>query len=132
MGKNSPTSYKYVFLKNWNEFKKGEVVYGVEKPAEKAIPGAQYKKALRAAGVSISAHRKNFFIPKTEIGKTIKKVDDSTPTGTKPPIGGTITGGTTTETQSGLFTTKNIVLGVAFLAIGYFVYTKFIKKGKGK
>jgi hypothetical protein len=27
-------------------------------------------------------------------------------------------------------TTKNVVLGVAVLAIGYFVYKKYIKKGK--
>ena len=43
------------------------------------------------------------------------------PVVSKPPV---------KEEPKKLFTTKNVVLGVAVLAIGYFVYKKYIKKGK--
>jgi hypothetical protein len=120
-------SKKYVFLKDWKEFKKGEVVNGVEEPAEKFPEGVTPVRAPRPAGIAISAHRKRFFIPKTELGKTIKEANKAI-----PPVsttGGATSGNTTTESKS-LFTTKNIVMGVAILAIAYFGYTKFIKKGK--
>jgi hypothetical protein len=116
----------YVFLKDVKQefsIKKGDKLKGEERAGfvrftknnPKSSPSAKYK-ALEVK------------IPNSELGK---KVNAAIPPKTKPPVGGT-TDGSTTETQSGLFTTKNIVLGVAFLAIGYFVYTKFIKKSKGK
>jgi hypothetical protein len=43
------------------------------------------------------------------------------PVVSKPPV---------KEEPKKLFTTKNVVLGVAVLAIGYFVYKKYIKRGK--
>jgi len=43
------------------------------------------------------------------------------PVESKPPV---------KEEPKKLLTTKNVVLGVAVLAIGYFVYKKYIKKGK--
>ena len=43
------------------------------------------------------------------------------PVESKPPV---------KEEPKKLLTTKNVVLGVAVLAIGYFVYKKYIKKVK--
>jgi hypothetical protein len=58
-----------------------------------------------------------------------------TSTNTKLPVktkgnSSTTSGTTTTQTQSGLFTTKNIVIGVIVLAVAYYGYKKYVKKGK--
>jgi len=42
----------------------------------------------------------------------------------------TTSGTTTTQTQSGLFTTKNIIIGVIVLAVAYYGYKKYVKKSK--
>jgi hypothetical protein len=122
-------TFKYVFLKDvTQEFsvKKGDKLEG-----ELTAEYVRFSKKNPQCPPNVKCMPLFVKIPNSELGKTIKKVNAAIPPKTKPPVGGT-TDGSTTETQSGLFTTKNIVLGVAFLAIGYFVYTKFIKKGKGK
>jgi hypothetical protein len=58
--------------------------------------------------------------PALKIGGNIKKPQGK-PVESKPPV---------KEEPKKLLTTKNVVLGVAVLAIGYFVYKKYIKKGK--
>jgi len=130
---------KYKFLKDYKDFaKKGQILEGTEMPGRKPLPGSGAKFASQPATIMfVLGGDSVFHVLQSEIGKTIEKVaDDKAPTntgGTGTTTSGTTTSGkTTTQTQSGLFTTKNIVLGVAFIAIGYFVYTKFIKKGKGK
>jgi hypothetical protein len=50
--------------------------------------------------------------------------------GNSTTTSGTTTDTTTTQTQSGLFTTKNIVIGVIVLAVAYYGYKKYVKKGK--
>jgi hypothetical protein len=59
------------------------------------------------------------------------ETSNNTTTPVKTKENSTTTSGTTTsQTQSGLFTTKNILIGVIVLAVAYYGYKKYVKKGK--
>ena len=113
----------YSFRKNYKNYAKvGDVLEGTSD-----ANGVVFIKK----GKSMNTR---FVVPRSEIGNTIEQIRSSKPP--LPPTTGTtttgagITGSNTTTESKSLFTTKNIVIGVAILAIAYFGYTKFIKKGK--
>lgn len=141
MSKVAGTGYNpfadYVFLKDVKQefaIKKGDKLKGEESAGY--VVFAKFPKCPPNARCG----RLFVKIPFSEIGKTIKKVDSiKAPTSTNTPVkeSTTTSGGTTdmgtsvsNEVKPSLLSTKNIVVGGAILVIGYFVYTKFIKKGK--
>jgi hypothetical protein len=128
---HSEKKAKYKFLKDYKDFaKKGQILEGTEMPGRKPLPGSGAKFASQPATIMFVLGGDSVFnILQSEIGKTIEKVvDDKAPTNTGGT--GTTTGTTTPQTQSGLFTTKNIVIGVIVLAVAYYGYKKYVKKGK--
>jgi hypothetical protein len=80
--------------------------------AQESITFGEYQDPTRRAGAATK--------PPLKKGNDIKKPQGK-PVESKPPV---------KEEPKKLLTTKNVVLGVAVLAIGYFVYKKYIKKGK--
>jgi len=127
---------KYKFLKDYKDFaKKGQILEGTEMPGRKPLPGSGAKFASQPATIMfVLGGDSVFYVLQSEIGKTIEKVaDDKAPVKDPTNTGGTgttTTGTTTPQTQSGLFTTKNIIIGVIVLAVAYYGYNKYVKKGK--
>jgi hypothetical protein len=127
----------FQFLKDWKDdkgnlrAKKGDKKTGYFADDWKDI---EFRKVNSLGVIS-----ERFWIPKTEVDKTMKKVSDTgakpkeKPKDTKPPKDDKPVVDTkpVVEEKKSFFTTKNIAIGIGAIVL-LFVGYKMVNKGKGK
>jgi len=126
---------KYIFLVDYKNYvKKGQVLEGRLNPGKAASGVFKAKPASVDFSIEKILNGKKgysyFSVPQSEIGKTIKKVDDSIQTNTKP-LGVNESTNVNTSPLGKTARTTQLIFIAGGWALIYYIYKKNWSKSKG-